>query len=84
MTHYGVGHTNFWSSFIVADAIITELLAKKHYSSSVDLAIALNVIYKKYIYIYFFYKDQKLIYQHLLTGCFMKISLQSSELNIYL
>ena len=27
---------------------------------------------------------QKLIYLHLLTGCFMKISLQSSELNVAL
>ena len=25
---------------------------------------------------------QKLIYAHLFTGCFMKISLQSSELNV--
>ena len=36
----GVRCANFWSSLIVADAIPTELLAKKHHSSSVNLAIA--------------------------------------------
>ena len=34
------------------------------------------------IYIFTKQRLQKLIYLHLLTSCFMKISLQSSELNV--
>ena len=39
----GCQTTKFWSSFIVADTIITELLANNHRSSSVAHTIPDNV-----------------------------------------